>query len=139
LIRLGSSTLPIAIAEPRSTVPAKSAASGPLERTRKPTIRRVIAVSSARSMPSRRASGGASGAIRPKQSTGRAVRIPAAVAESCSSDWICESSGATPTTAGRRFAAISTIATPIHHAGAGTDRAGRMEALTLTTALRCVP
>ncbi len=129
----------MAIAEPMTTVPANSAASGPLERTRKPTVSSTSAASSARSMPSRRASTGAAGASRPKQSTGRAVRIPAAVAVSRSLAWISESSGDTLTTAGRRFAATSTIATPIHHADARVDRAGGAAAFTLTCRPRCVP
>ncbi len=112
LIRAGSSTLPVAIAAPASTVPTNRAGTASRVRTAIPAHSTTSAMSRARSMPTRRASRGAMGASRPKHSTGSAVSTPAVVAESPTLARISASSGDTATTAGRRFAAISTTPTP---------------------------
>jgi hypothetical protein len=114
LIRPGSRTFPIAIAEPTSTIPANSATAGPLDRTTNPRQISTSTPSTVCPMPNRRARCGAAGASSPKHSTGSAVSTPAAVAESPTLAWTSGSTGAIPTTAGRRLAATSTMAAANH-------------------------
>jgi hypothetical protein len=104
----GSSTLPVAIAAPASAVPRNSRPTPGMSRSSMPASRTNIAPASAVRTPSRRASTGASGASRPKQSTGSVVSAPAHPDDRPVSDWMRLSTGPIAAAAGRRLIAIST-------------------------------
>src|SRR5215212_11043700 len=104
----GKSTLPTAIAAPRSAVPRKSAASAPAERTRIPAASASRLASSARSTPNTRASRGAIGESTPNVRSGSVVSRPATPLDTLVSARISPIRGATEVSAGRRFAARST-------------------------------
>jgi hypothetical protein len=77
LTRPGKSTLPSAIAAPRMAVPRNRAATASAQRNRMPAARTRRLASSARSMPNRRATSGATGESRAKANSGSVVRSPA--------------------------------------------------------------
>src|SRR5829696_5348933 len=111
LTRPGKSTLPTAMAAPKTAVPTKSNATGPAERTRMPAARTSRLASKARSMPIRRASRGAPGESNPNASRGSAVSRPATPLDTPVSARTSPIKGGNAVSAGRRFAAKSKIPT----------------------------
>src|SRR5918994_21157 len=108
LTRLGKSTLPSAIAAPRTKVPENRAATAPAERRRMPAASTSMLASSTRSMPKRPANRGAMGERTPIAKSGRVVSRPATPLDMPTSARIWPIKGATPVSAGRRLAARST-------------------------------
>ena len=108
MISGGSSTFPIAIAPPATTVPANSAAGPSSTRVATATASTAITPTTTGSMPNRRTSRGATVASSPKHSTGSVVSTAAPAPESGSPSRISGSTGPTPATAGRRLTATTT-------------------------------
>src|SRR5215203_7376194 len=75
--RLGKSTLPTAIAAPRTAVPKNSAATAPAERSRMPAASTSRLASNTRSIPNRRANRGAIGDSTANAKSGNPVSRPA--------------------------------------------------------------
>ncbi|MNP52780.1 hypothetical protein D3C76_1471940 [compost metagenome] len=92
-----------AIRLPRNTPIAPNALRTTMPRAR---VRRMPRIT--RSLPKRRASTGASGANKPRHSTGKVVSKPAAEALRPSPSDTCPSTGAMLDKAGRRFRATKT-------------------------------
>src|SRR5919107_2235607 len=126
----GSSTPPSAIPIPATRVPpyrVRGAASRP--RTRVPAATRARAQATATPRPTRRARAAPTGANSPMQTTGRAVRSPAPVADSPRSAWMVSSTGGTAARAGLRLRATATSTTscgqPARVAAGEGSRSGR--------------
>ncbi len=113
MISDGSTTLQIPMPAPASAEPANSALREGIRRTAAATISTAIAANTVRSMPKRAAQRGASGATRPKTSTGRVVSRPVTALLQPVAALMSPTRGATATTAGRRLAATTMIATAV--------------------------
>ena len=111
LISDGRTTLQTPMAAPTRADPANSATGAGCSRIRIAATRSTRAPKTVRSIPNRAAHRGATGAASPKTSTGRVVSRPVTELLHPVDALISSTSGATDTTAGRRFAA--TIMMPI--------------------------
>ena len=89
-----------------------------------PAISATMATAIAVCTPSRRASGGASGASRPKHSTGSVASAPAHPEDRPVSDWMRSSTGPMLAAAGRRLMATR-ITPPASRAGESGGRPER--------------
>src|SRR5918999_59608 len=123
----GSSAPPTAMPMPASRVPPYSAdveASRPRARVPAPT--RARAQPTAASRPTRRPRAAPTGANTPMQTTGRAVRNPAPVADSPRSAWMASSTGGTAVMVGRRLRATATTTTSSPKPGRAPAGRGRV-------------
>src|SRR5690606_17908081 len=105
LTTLGSSTFPTATPKPITAVPTNSATTEGADRSNVPAASTTRAANSARSVPSRPATQGTNTEATPNASSGTAFNAPAAVADRPRLSMIDGTSGPTPTSVGRRFAA----------------------------------
>ncbi len=99
----GTTTLPMAMAAPMTTVPAKSAGMGGAERSRMPPMRTTKRPTRTASIPKRRTSVGAKGETNPKQMTGMVVSMPATVPLMPVASMICSSTGETASRGARKL------------------------------------
>ncbi len=109
LTRAGSSVPAIPIAPPAMAEPRYSKPGQGVPRTSRPVANSSSAALNARSLPRRLLSQGASGAARPRHSTGKVVKRPAAVADSPALSCSLCSRGATEDMAGRRLSPTTNI------------------------------
>ena len=111
LINTGTTTLPTVRPSPMTSVPATDAPYAAELRSTDPRITLTRQATTASSAPVRRMTSSATGASRPKHSTGRLVSTPTAVALTPRSSRSRSAIGATATNGARRFSETRTRAT----------------------------
>ena len=108
LMTAGTSTLPVAIPAPASTVPVNSAGWAGSTRSRSPAVSTTSATVIAAWVPMRRASTGVSAEKMPRHSSGRVASTPASTPVSPKVSWSWPRTGGMPVMAARRLRVSST-------------------------------